>query len=275
MLTFLMLKAFPFRESGIIHHKQKQLPQIAKTINVSYPTLMRHISQLKKLGLVQQLSKNTLRLASYNKMLDKLDGTTNKKWNQKKQVYSLEKFAINPLKELQHLFLHEHQKNQRHAIRKKIRAILSESTIKSRAIHKYKRKFNSLIIEDCEKYIQYGLNQEKLSYLLSDSEFNKLKTIDVETCISCFSMANYFNRKSAQTGSKRLRQLDIERNHRMKLVSNKKATLKELDFLKENFNGFFMLINGFLYRKLSSSYQINADVCYRRSSVTGYSMCEN
>jgi hypothetical protein len=278
VLTFLMLKSMPFREAGIIHHFNIQKKTIAQGCQISVPTLERHIRQLKDIGLINNINKHTLQLRSYDLLLSKLDPIKQKiNYSRKKYVGSLKEFASNKLSFLTELFLANHKKQQHHQIRKQVRNIVSESIIKRSGAKKYKRMFKSNLVDDCIEYIQSEqLNlKTRISTFLSEEQINKIKDVDTDNNLSCFGIANYFNRKSAHTGSRRFKNTKaVSRKSRNVLVMTN-ASLRALYEIRDANEGFFFLKKGSIFKKRVFAYTIDMEVSFRRSDASAsLSMCD-
>lgn len=248
VLFLLGLKSLSFRSNGYIHNYRSRYVEIAKALNCSDATVRRRINELKRLKLVQCHGKN-LSLRSYSTLCS-LYGVA----HARRHLVNLSTYLLNPRFILESIALDSNIAQQQYVITKKVNNVLSDNgrrTKKTRRIAKVKEqefhKSNGISLLDAIEQLNFNVRTEN-SFSDITSSTHLINDIKSKSALSCIGMAKMIGRRSAITGSKRLRKMVslgiIERKYRYEVIYNGADARQALSYFRSECTNKHLFVKG-------------------------------
>lgn len=250
VLFFLALKSLEWRSCGYIKNYKSRLQEIASLLNCSESTLRRRVAELKQLGLISH-HKKSIALRSYSHLCSLYNIKDSRRY-----FISLDIYLQNPRFVIEHMALSKSIAQQQYIINKKVNDILSSDqrrNNKTRRIAKAKlnefHKNNGISFIDAVEQLNFNVRTESsFENIVNPSSLNELNTLKSKTALSCIGMSLLIGRKSAITGSKRLRKMThlnmIKRSYRYKVLYYGNEAKQALSYLRNDSLSTYMFRRG-------------------------------
>ncbi len=282
ILSLIMLKGLWFKQHHCFDADRKTIQSIAKHLNISEPTLRRHIAQLKAINLIKKKDKKFF-LCSTEKLMKFLGCNTEKHkiFNNgiarfKTAYIPLKTFSQNPQKAVEDTYLKRLESQQLYIIRKKVNKVLKTCNVNTKRKKAFTKATSVSMVDyiiDPKKYPHVS-NYHKL--LLPNDIINITANIQKQVVISCDKMAKTFNRKATQTGANRLKRCLIQRTRRLKHTGVKFNNRNELFNFRMANKGHFVGFKGVIFESLTSSFTSLVDeISYCSKAELNYLVLSN